>query len=45
MHVHLRRRSPARVTAWLEAAGFRGEAEMVQRPARDLVGGFVFAHR
>ncbi|AVT28367.1 SAM-dependent methyltransferase [Plantactinospora sp. BC1] len=45
MHVYVHRRSTARVTAWLEAAGFRVEAEMVQRPTPDLVGGFVFAHR
>jgi SAM-dependent methyltransferase len=45
MNVYVHRRSPARVAAWLNAAGFTVEAEMVHRPAPDVEGGFVFAHR
>ncbi|MEV0606168.1 class I SAM-dependent methyltransferase [Polymorphospora rubra] len=45
MRVYVHRRSPARVAAWLEAAGFTVAAEMVHRPAPDVEGGFVFAHR
>ncbi|MFC6019702.1 class I SAM-dependent DNA methyltransferase [Plantactinospora solaniradicis] len=45
MNVYVHRRSPARVAAWLEAAGFTVEAEMLHRPAPDLEGGFVFANR
>jgi SAM-dependent methyltransferase len=45
MNVYVHRRSPARVAAWLEAAGFTVEAEMSHRPAPTVDGGFVFAHR
>ena len=45
MNVYVHRRSPARVAAWLAAAGFTVEAEIVHRPAPDVEGGFVFAHR
>jgi ubiquinone/menaquinone biosynthesis C-methylase UbiE len=45
MNVYVHRRSPARVAAWLEAAGFTVEAEMLHRPAPNLEGGFVFANR
>ncbi|WDZ87751.1 class I SAM-dependent DNA methyltransferase [Micromonospora cathayae] len=45
MHVHVHRRRPERVAAWLEAAGFTVEAELTHRPAPDVEGGFVFAHR
>jgi SAM-dependent methyltransferase len=45
MKVQVHRRSPARVAAWLDAAGFTVEAEMTHRPAPNLEGGFVFAHR
>jgi SAM-dependent methyltransferase len=45
MNVYVHRRSPARMTAWLNAAGFTVEAEMLHRPAPDVEGGFVFAHR
>jgi ubiquinone/menaquinone biosynthesis C-methylase UbiE len=45
MNVYVHRRPPGQVTAWLEAAGFTVEAEMLHRPAPDLEGGFVFAHR
>ncbi|MEU8284257.1 class I SAM-dependent methyltransferase [Micromonospora sp. NPDC048905] len=45
MHVYVHRRPPGRVAAWLDAAGFTVEAEMNHRPAPNVEGGFVFAHR
>jgi hypothetical protein len=45
MNVYVHRRPLDRVTAWLDAAGFTVEAEMVHRPAPNVEGGFVFAHR
>lgn len=45
MNVYVHRRSPARVATWLGAAGFTVEAEMVHRPAPNVEGAFVFAHR
>ncbi|MEU1395026.1 class I SAM-dependent methyltransferase [Micromonospora zamorensis] len=45
MNVYVHRRSPARVATWLDAAGFTVEAEMLHRPAPNVEGGFVFAHR
>ncbi|MFC0006163.1 class I SAM-dependent methyltransferase [Micromonospora siamensis] len=45
MHVYVHRRPPARVAAWLEAAGLTVDAEMTHRPSPDVEGGFVFAHR
>jgi ubiquinone/menaquinone biosynthesis C-methylase UbiE len=45
MKVYVHRRSPAQVAAWLSAAGFTVEAEMTHRPAPNVTGGFVFAHR
>lgn len=45
MNVYVHRRRPRRVAAWLEAAGFTVEAEMVHRPEPNAEGGFVFAHR
>ena len=45
MNVYVHRRRPARVAAALTAAGFTVEAEMVYRPAPNVEGGFVFAHR
>lgn len=45
MHVYVYRRPPGRVAAWLDAAGFTVEAEMVHRPAPNIEGGFVFAQR
>ncbi len=45
MKVYVHRRSPARVAAWLNAAGFTVEAEMAHHPAPTVEGGFVFAHR
>ncbi|MGQ5262081.1 class I SAM-dependent DNA methyltransferase [Micromonospora sp. ZYX-F-536] len=44
MHVYVHRRPPNRIAAWLEAAGFTVEAEMIHRPAPNVEGGFVFAH-
>ncbi|MFI7070857.1 class I SAM-dependent DNA methyltransferase [Micromonospora sediminicola] len=45
MRVHVHRRPPQRIAAWLDAAGFTVDAEMTHRPAPDVEGGFVFAHR
>ncbi|WP_229401981.1 class I SAM-dependent DNA methyltransferase [Micromonospora okii] len=47
MNVYVHRRSPDRIAAWLDAAGFTVEAELVHRPAPNpnIEGGFVFAHR
>ncbi|MBF5033050.1 methyltransferase domain-containing protein [Micromonospora sp. ANENR4] len=45
MNVYVHRRPPHRVAAWLDAAGFTVEAEMMHRPAPNVEGGFVFAHR
>jgi ubiquinone/menaquinone biosynthesis C-methylase UbiE len=45
MKVYVHRRSPARMAAWLNAAGFTVEAEMTHHPAPDINGGFVFARR
>ncbi|MFG2070950.1 hypothetical protein ACGFKZ_29220 [Micromonospora tulbaghiae] len=45
MNVYVHRRSPERIAAWLLAAGFTVEAEMVHHPAPNVEGGFVFAHR
>lgn len=45
MRVHVHRRPPWRVAAWLTDAGFTVEAEMTHHPAPDVEGGFVFAHR
>jgi SAM-dependent methyltransferase len=45
MYVYVHRRPPGRVAAWLDAAGFTVEAEMLHRPAPNVEGGFVFAHR
>jgi SAM-dependent methyltransferase len=45
MNVYVHRRSTAEVAAWLVAAGFTVEAELVHRPAPGVEGGFVFADR
>jgi len=45
MNVYVHRRTPAQVAGRLETAGFTVEAEMTHRPAPDVEGGFVFAHR
>ncbi|MEV2241947.1 class I SAM-dependent methyltransferase [Micromonospora sp. NPDC049891] len=45
MNVYVHRRPPGRVAAWLDAAGFTVEAELAHRPAPNVAGGFVFAHR
>ncbi|MBU8860557.1 MULTISPECIES: class I SAM-dependent methyltransferase [unclassified Micromonospora] len=45
MRVHVHRRRPERVAAWLTDVGFTVEAEMTHHPAPDVEGGFVFAHR
>ena len=45
MNVWVHRRSPAQVSAWLEAAGFTVEAEMLHRPDPNSAGSLLFAHR
>jgi SAM-dependent methyltransferase len=45
MNVRVHRRTPARVTPWLAAAGFTVEAELRHRPAPGVEGAFLFAHR
>ncbi|MDG4798907.1 class I SAM-dependent methyltransferase [Micromonospora sp. WMMD1082] len=45
MNVYVHHRRPDRVAAWLAAAGFTVEAELVHHPAPDIEGAFVFAHR
>lgn len=45
MNVRVCLRPPAQVAGWLETAGFTVEAHMLHRPAPDVEGGFVFAHR
>ncbi len=45
MNVYVHRRSPARIAEWLSAAGFVVEAEILHRPAPNVEGGIVLAHR
>ncbi len=45
MHVWVHRRPPGRVAAWLRAAGFTVEAELLHHPEPNVEGGFLFAHR
>ena len=45
MNVYVHRRTPGRVTPWLETAGFTVEAEMTHRPEPGVEGAFLFAHR
>ncbi|MFI7079531.1 class I SAM-dependent DNA methyltransferase [Micromonospora sp. NPDC049903] len=45
MNVYVHYRPPGRVAAWLAAAGFAVEAELVHHPEPEVEGGFVFAHR
>jgi SAM-dependent methyltransferase len=45
MNVHVHRRTPGRVAAWLVAAGFTVEAELLHRPGPDTQGAFLFTHR
>lgn len=45
MNVYVHRRSPSQVAAWLAAARFTVDAEMLHRPGPNIEGGFVFAHR
>lgn len=45
VNLYFRHRRPGPVTAWLEAAGFTVEAELLHRPDPDTEGAFVFAHR
>lgn len=43
MDVHIHRRPPARVTAWLHQAGFRVEARITLDPEGRQPGGILFA--
>ncbi|MGW1866425.1 class I SAM-dependent DNA methyltransferase [Streptomyces mauvecolor] len=45
MKVHVHRRQPARVSAWLDDAGFTVEAQMTLSSAESPLGGIVFARR
>ena len=45
MNVYVHRRPAARVSGWLEQAGFTVEAELIHRPEPAVEGAFVFAHR
>jgi SAM-dependent methyltransferase len=45
MNVYVHRRPPAKVAAWLRAAGFTVDAEMLHHPAPEIEGAFLFAHR
>ena len=45
MNVHVHRRPPERVAAWLRAAGFTVDAHMVHWPNENAQGAFVFARR
>ncbi len=45
MNVYVHHRPPGRVTAWLDAAGFTVEAELLHRPDPSTEGAFIFAHR
>jgi SAM-dependent methyltransferase len=45
MNVYVHRRPPERVTAWLDAAGFTVEAELLHHPDEHRHGAFLFARR
>ncbi|GGU42326.1 class I SAM-dependent DNA methyltransferase [Streptomyces violascens] len=45
MKVHVHRRQPAQVSAWLDDAGFTVEAQMTLSSAESPLGGIVFARR
>jgi SAM-dependent methyltransferase len=45
MKVHVHRRPPDRVAAWLRAAGFTIEAQMLVRPDDSVPGALLFARR
>ncbi|MFI6470526.1 class I SAM-dependent DNA methyltransferase [Streptomyces sp. NPDC050516] len=45
MKVHVHRRQPAQVSAWLHGAGFTVEAQMTLSSAESPLGGIVFARR
>jgi SAM-dependent methyltransferase len=45
MRVYVHRRPPARVRAWLRAAGFTVEAELVTDPDTSVPGALLFARR
>ncbi|MFE3181514.1 class I SAM-dependent DNA methyltransferase [Streptomyces violascens] len=45
MKVHVHRRQPAQVSAWLDDAGFTAEAQMTLSSAESTLGGIVFARR
>ncbi|MDT0347630.1 class I SAM-dependent DNA methyltransferase [Streptomyces litchfieldiae] len=45
MKVHVHRRRPGRVAAWLDEAGFTVEAQMTLSSAESRLGGILFARR
>jgi SAM-dependent methyltransferase len=45
MKVHVHRRRPAQMSAWLREAGFTVEAEMLLDPESSVPGAFLFARR
>ncbi|WP_406507706.1 class I SAM-dependent DNA methyltransferase [Streptomyces sp. NBC_00212] len=45
MKVHVHRRQPAQVSAWLDGAGFTVEAQMTLSSAESPLGGILFARR
>jgi hypothetical protein len=45
MKVHVHRRPPARMRAWLRAAGFTVEAETLLGPDESRPGAILFARR
>ncbi|HCU51342.1 MAG TPA: SAM-dependent methyltransferase, partial [Micromonosporaceae bacterium] len=45
MKVHVHRRPPARVAAWLRDAGFTVEAQMLLDPDESVSGAVLFARR
>jgi SAM-dependent methyltransferase len=45
MKVHVHRRQPARVAAWLRESGFTVEAQMTLTSAESPLGGIIFARR
>jgi hypothetical protein len=45
MQVHVHRRQPAKVAAWLQEAGFTVEAQMTLTSAESPLGGILFGRR
>jgi hypothetical protein len=45
MKIHVHRRQPGQVVAWLTRAGFAVEAQMTLSSAESTLGGILFARR